>query len=402
MSENRPFPAKTPLTKPTDRPLSAATARLYDVWNPHEDRANVFFSNFKYSTLAGLEQGDGITRRDPSKVIRLGGTYYVYYTCRRTPEPPAGPEHATDTVPSRDWDLCDVWYATSDDGFTWTEQGPATQRPAKGEYGWRTNCTPDILIWRDKYYLYYQAYDQMPGMGDACNVTVAVADRPEGPFEAVGRPVVDRGAPDDWDCGKVHDPYPLIYHGQVWLYYKSGPGAERGGENLVRAQGVAIADDPLGPFEKSPLNPVTNSGHETCLWPFAGGIAAMMTRDGPEKNTIQYAPDGLNFEVKSMIHIPPLAGGPFVPDAFANNGDGRGITWGLCHTLDPVHGSQLLRFDCDLSLDVDRPGFKQHGVQYNEAAFLQPCMKLWGDLRRQVVEEREQVDRDCDLGEDNR
>ena len=47
----------------------------------------------------------------------------------------------------------------------------------------------------------------------------------------------------------------------------------------------------------------------------------------------------------------------YVPDAFADTGDGRGITWGLCHhttagTRETKH-SILARFDCDLSLDVD-------------------------------------------------
>jgi len=60
--------------------------------------------------------------------------------------------------------------------------------------------------------------------------------------------------------------------------------------------GVAIADDPLGPYIKSPYNPISNSGHEICVWPYQGGIASLITTDGPEKNTIQWAADGINFE----------------------------------------------------------------------------------------------------------
>ncbi|KPK39601.1 MAG: hypothetical protein AMJ65_11350, partial [Phycisphaerae bacterium SG8_4] len=51
---NSAFPAKIPLQKPSDRKLSAAMERMYDVWNPHEDRGNEFFSNFKYSRLEGF------------------------------------------------------------------------------------------------------------------------------------------------------------------------------------------------------------------------------------------------------------------------------------------------------------------------------------------------------------
>jgi hypothetical protein len=95
---NKAFPAKIPLEKPSDRKLSAAMERMYDVWNPHEDRGNEFFSNFKYSRLKGFSNKPNVSRRDPSKVIRVDGTYYVYYTCRRTEGPPAGPNKATDTT----------------------------------------------------------------------------------------------------------------------------------------------------------------------------------------------------------------------------------------------------------------------------------------------------------------
>ena len=161
-----PFPAKMPLEKP-DRELSASIERLYDIWNPHEDRGNEFFSNFKYSPLEGFSREPNVSRRDPSKVLRIDGTYYVWYTCRRTKGAPVGHENATDEIPSVDWDLGDIWYATSEDGFHWEEQGPAATRPSKGEFGWRSNCTPDILVWKDKYYLYHQAYSEVIQGGDS-------------------------------------------------------------------------------------------------------------------------------------------------------------------------------------------------------------------------------------------
>ncbi|MHC4174245.1 MAG: hypothetical protein ACYS9C_19345 [Planctomycetota bacterium] len=130
---NKAFPAKMPLEKPSDRKLSAAMERMYDVWNPHEDRGNEFFSNFKYSRLERFSREPNVSRREPSKVIRVDGTYYVYYTCRRTEGPPAGPDKATGTIPSRDWDLAEIWYATSKDGFRWKERGPAVKRPVPTE-----------------------------------------------------------------------------------------------------------------------------------------------------------------------------------------------------------------------------------------------------------------------------
>lgn len=391
------FPAKVAMTKPADIPLSAATQRLYDVWNPCEDRGNEFFSNFRYSRLSGFSDEPNVSRRDPSKVIRVNGTYYVWYTCRRTESPPVGPEKATDAIPSRDWDLAEVRYATSKDGFHWEEKGPAVRRPPKGQFGWRSNCTPDILAWKAKYYLYYQVYNDVIAGGDECSVTVAEADSPDGPWRALGRPVVEPGAPGDWDCGCIHDPYPLVYEGRIWLYYKGSPGKKRGGENIIRAWGVAVADDPKGPFVKSPYNPVTNSGHETCLWPYKGGIAGLMSLDGPEKNTVQFAPDGVNFEVKALVQVPPIAPGPFVPDAFAGNGDGRGFTWGLCHISRGGGGRGgcfLARFDCDLSRDTDRPFLKINNIRFDEHTYFQPVMALPGHVRRRFSEENERIAND--------
>ena len=395
-TQSKSFPALVPLTKPTDRPLSAAVERLYDVWNPQEGRGNELYSNFKYSRLEGFSYENNTSRRDPSKVLKIDGTYYVWYTRRQTERPPSGPKNATDTIPSFDWDLAEIWYATSKDGFTWVERGSAVKRLPKGRYGWRSVSTPDVLAWGGKYYLYYQGFNEIPGLkGDRAAATVAEADSPDGPWRPLGRVVVDFGAEGEWDGNAIHDPYPLVYRGKIYLYYKGAP-IERGEQYVLRMQGVAMADDPLGPFTKSSLNPVINSGHETCMWPWRSGIAALVALDGPEKNTIQYAADGENFEIMSILPIPPIAPGPFIPDAFADSGDGRGITWGLCH-INPDGGgatneSILARFDCDLSLDVDRPLFKRNNLRFEESTYFQTRVRLPDNLRRLIVRERDEVE----------
>ena len=96
------------------------------------------------------------------------------------------------------------------------------------------------------------------------------------------------------------------------------------------------------------------------MFPWKDGVAAIVSLDGAEKNTIQFAPDGINFKVESFIQIPPVAPGVFCSDAFADNLNGRGISWGLCHIMDKESGANnsiLARFDCDLSLDINRPFF---------------------------------------------
>lgn len=365
------FPyGNVPRTKP-DRPLSSAMNRVYDgTYDSLEVATNELFSNFKYTPLKGLDYngGDGtLSRRDATKIIRANGKYYVWYTHRATSTPPRDAAEANDTIPSRDWDLAEIWYATSEDGFTWEEQGVAVPRLEKPYAGWRSVSTPDILHWEGKYYLYYQAYTKMPGgpgtKGDDCPVACSVADSPDGPWIPSNKIVIENGPEGSWDHYVIHDPYSLIYKGKIYVYYKG----EMGGSPKVRAQGLAIADHPFGPFVKHPLNPVINSGHETALFPFREGLAALVSRHGLEHNTIQYAPDGVNFEIAAISGLFPIAPGAYVPDAFADNGDGRGISWGLCHfrNIGLAEGkshSMLARFDCDLSLDIHDPEMKESDI----------------------------------------
>ena len=119
------------------------------------------------------------------------------------------------------------------------------------------------------------------------------------------------------------------------------------------------------------LNPIMNSGRETTLFPFKEGIAAFVIKDGNERPTIQYAEDGVNFTIMATARMMPLAAGPYIPDAFTNTKYGRGITWGICFAAPGKgkKGNMLLRFDCDLSLDVDDSKMKQRPSFY-QADFL--------------------------------
>ena len=159
------FPYGLPRERP-DIPLSSAMERLYTRYSAPTYWWNQLYSQFRYTRLEGLEynNGDGtLTRRDPSKVIKANGRYYVWYTRRSTGTPPRGAEGGTDVIPSTDWDLSDIWFATSEDGFVWEEQGVAVPRPPKPQPGWRSVSTPDVLVWEGRYYLYYQSFLEMSG-----------------------------------------------------------------------------------------------------------------------------------------------------------------------------------------------------------------------------------------------
>ncbi len=369
------FPFNLPDKKP-DREMSEAMQRIYTNYETPQPEKNELFSQFKYSDLKGFEYNDydgTITRRDPSKIILHDGKYYVWYTYRKTPVPPRGAAKSNDTIPSSDWDLAEIWYATSEDGFTWEEKGVAIERPEKPLVGWRSVTTTDILIWESKYYLYYQGFMEASGTrGDDCPVAVSYADSPDGPWTPYNEIVIPNGNEGEWDQYSIHDPYPLVHEGKIYLYYKSDFG-ER--PDKIRMQGLAIADHPLGPFNKHPLNPVITSGHETSLFPFRRGVAALVYKDGPEHNTIQYAEDWVNFKIASITELMPYAAAPFVPDAFSNTKDGRGITWGLAHFINVTGSwdhmcSKLVRFDCDLSLDIHDPEMKMHRVNHRPEVYL--------------------------------
>ncbi len=367
-----PFPYSMPSEKP-DIELSDAMERVYDEWGAATPQENELYTQFKYTALKGLDYNghDGtVTRRDPTRIVKANGKYYMWYTLRQTPVY-VGAQKATETLPSTDWDLCDIGYATSTDGITWEEQGIAVKRPAKPQQGWRSVSTPDVLVWGGKYYLYYQAFSQISGLkGDDCPVCVSWADSPDGPWTAVNGIIVPNGPEGTWDQYSIHDPQPIVFNDKIYLYYKSDYN-ER--PNTIRSTGLAIADNPLGPFVKYEHNPVMNSGHETQMFRFKEGIAAILAKDGHEANTIQYSEDGKNFNIASICDMVPVACGVYDPDAFTGVEYARGITWGISHVniWGEHRRSYLLRFDCDLSLDVNDPFMKKNiGIPYTPEEML--------------------------------
>ena len=324
-----------------DRPLSAASKRALSY-----TRGPEWFCEFREHDLTGdFAYEEGVLRRDPSAVIRIGDTYHVWYT--RGEGETVGFHSGDPEAKVFPWDLTEVWHATSKDGWEWKEEGQAVGRGPAGAYDDRAVFTPEIFVHEGKYCLVYQTVKAPYGVRVKNTVGMAIADSPEGPWEKLAEPILrpaDNGewlgdeddrfsviSQGDFDSHKVHDPCLMHYRDEFYLYYKGermGEGMTFGGREI--AWGVAIADAVTGPYVKSPYNPVTNSGHEVCVWPYQGGIAALLTTDGPEKNTIQWSPDGINFEIMAVIKGAPEALGVFRTEDH-EKGPLEGIRWGLCH-----------------------------------------------------------------------
>lgn len=322
--------------------LSAASKRALE-WKRW---SNDWFGEFEIFDLKGdLAYEEGVVRRDPSAIIQHDGKYFVWYSKSiGASDGFAGDIEKDKVFP---WDRCDIWYATSEDGWTWKEEGMAVPRGEKGSYDDRSVFTVEMIEYDGKYYLTYQTVQSPYTVRVKNQVGIAWSDSPYGPWHKSEAPILSPADNGEWlgeednrfkvvkkgdfDSHKVHDPCLVHYNDKFYLYYKGEQMGEEitfGGRQI--RHGVAIADHPLGPYTKSPYNPVSNSGHEVCVWKYDGGIASLITTDGPEKNTIQWSPDGINFEIMSVIKGAPQAIGlnrtlDTETEPFA------GLEWGLTH-----------------------------------------------------------------------
>lgn len=323
--------------------LSAASKRALK-WPT--DLGNEWFFEYQVFDLKGdLAYEEGVVRRDPSAIIKENGKYYVWYSKSTGPSQGFGGDVVKDKV--FPWDRCDIWYATSEDGITWKEEGLAVARGKAGAYDDRSVFTVEIMKYENMYYLCYQTVKSPYTVRVKNQIGLAWSNSPNGPWTKSEKPILspadngiwkgekqDRFAVEkkgDFDSHKVHDPCIIPYKGKFYLYYKGeqmGEAITFGGRQI--RHGVAIADNPKGPYVKSPYNPISNSGHEICVWPYNGGIASLITTDGPEKNTVQWAPDGINFEIKGVVKGAPHAIG-LNRSADNEKEPTEILRWGLTH-----------------------------------------------------------------------
>jgi len=295
-------------------------------------------AGYDFQYQPAISQEEGVTRRDPSPVIKQDGLYHVWYS-----------RNESGNVLSNHGFTATIWHATSEDGIHWDEEDEAIGRGGSGSFDECGVYTPTILAAEGQYYLYYTAMPiewkryQQSTKGA---IGVAVADSPYGPWTKHSENPILRCSddPNAFDSLRVDDTCIIPRNGRYWMYYK---GRQWDQSPRLTEMGLARADDPLGPWTKYKDNPILNSGHEVCVWPHGNGVGCLVSDTGPQGNTLQYSDDGIHFW-KAADAVPPKAPGPYRQDDF-QDGAGPGITWGLCIGSAGSDWPSLLRFDCNLT-----------------------------------------------------
>lgn len=336
-----------------DKMSSASKRALERGYHLNQEWYGRFYTK-KITGDLGLE--DGVVRRDPSKVLLIDGLYFTWYT--KTYGEAVGFGTGDPDAKVFPWDLSEIWYATSKDGWHWSEQGKAVGMGNRGDFDDRSVFTPEVLAHDGKFYLVYQAI-KAPYLNRTKNtVAMAIAESPHGPWKKLPEPILTASNTGEWlgnednrfkvksqgefDSHKVHDPTLLFYRNKFYLYYKG----ERMGEKMTSGGreirwGVAIANNVEGPYVKSEYNPITQSGHELCVWQYKDGVAIISSHDGPEKRTMQFAKDGINFEIMSYLEDVPAAIG-LVESLDKDRYPTAALEWGLYHEYHVPEGKTWL------------------------------------------------------------
>uniref|UniRef100_UPI003217C42A family 43 glycosylhydrolase n=1 Tax=uncultured Draconibacterium sp. TaxID=1573823 RepID=UPI003217C42A len=280
---------------------------------------------FQYNDITGIGYEKGCTRRDPSDVIKVEDTWYVYYT------------KVYGRAPGY-WGT--VWCACSEDeGYTWTEIGEVLGLGEAGNFDSQATFTPNILYSNGIYYLYYTGVKPTPGnvngefennsTTDITAIGVAVSDSPKGPFSRIShRPVLKVSAePEKFDSYRVDDAVLMYRNGLYWLYYKGRSRMQGEGGPLHTQMGVAFSKYPEGPFVKLD-DPILSGSHEVMLWQQGNGVGALASLT----STFEFASDGIDFMSNRLavkVENRPLAPGVFRKDLTDRTQKSEGLHWGI-------------------------------------------------------------------------
>ena len=133
-------------------------------------------AEFRISPVKGFDRGPSVFRFGSSGIIRIGGTYHVYYT-RFSPldnwlDVFQTPNHTQ------------IWLATSEDGWHWSEAGQVLQDSPVESWHQAGKHSPYVIRANGAFYMFYTAHVG-PDYHNK-RIGLAVADTPAGPFQYNG------------------------------------------------------------------------------------------------------------------------------------------------------------------------------------------------------------------------
>jgi hypothetical protein len=216
-------------------------------------------------------------RRDPSDIIKVGDSYYIWYTKLDSTAPgyPGG------------W-AGTVWYASSPDGWIWEEQGQALAKGPSGAWDGYGAYTPNILPYKGKFYIAYTAQtDAEPDFKlRQAAIGMAVSDSPDGPWKRLdNNPVISPSSLLSKADGFLCDDAALIVrYNTIWFYYKGFPAQHNEQGRLMRYMKRQH-------HEEAPLH----RGHEVAVWPEQDGSVGSFTL-GCGPSLYYRSKDGIKFE----------------------------------------------------------------------------------------------------------
>ncbi|TWT72854.1 family 43 glycosylhydrolase [Allorhodopirellula solitaria] len=287
-----------------------------------------------HRSVEGIGAESGVMRRDPSDVIQVDDLFYVWYS-------------KGEISPGYD---ATIWYATSADGLHWTEKGEALAKGPEGNWDGASVFTPNILVAEGKYWLFFTGTSneyRKPFNPDS-KIGIAVSDSPDGPWQRLDTNPALKNSDNasDFDSHLVDDACLIVRDGKYWFYYKGRQMGKGPGQTQM---GLAIADQPQGPYVRHEENPVIPGNHEVLVWPQGQGVAAMIGTTGPKSitNSILYAEDGIHFSKTHHVKNGPWAGGAYRPEAFTDSGSGGLPKWGVEIGSARKHLPFIRRFDTE-------------------------------------------------------
>lgn len=302
-------------------------------------------TEFSFNEVTGIGFEKGVTRRDPSDVMKVGDTYYVYYT----KIPNAEPQYSGAGY----WGAS-VWCAISkDEGFSWNEVGEILRVGEKGQWDSQAVFTPNIAYGNGKYYLYYTGVRPTPGnangefennsTNDITAIGVAVSDAPTGPFTRLSDAPILKVSPEPekFDSFRVDDAVLLYRNGLYWMYYKGRSRVNGSGGPAHTKTGAAFSKYPQGPFTKLD-EPILSESHEVLIWPEGTGVGSFASLS----ETFEYAPNGVDFmsdKLNVKVKKRAFAPGAFRPDITKPVVVGEGLKWGISMVMNR-HECYLTRF----------------------------------------------------------